>query len=86
MIITLRLVNDALVFAQNGVAIQPEGQGDIDISPGNVAEYGNRRVSVQGEFKAGQRYELCGNAEPTKNRKFFDLRTGKEVGHLTPPV
>ena len=83
MNISLALVNNALAFTQNGTTIAPGTRGDIDISPGNTATYGGNKVIVQGTFETGKTYELSGNAVPAKNKKFFEMATGKEVGHLS---
>jgi hypothetical protein len=82
MNISLHLVNNALAFAQNGTTIPAGGHGDIDLTPGNTATYGGNRVIVNGSFKTGVSYELCGNAVPAKNKKFYETATGKEVGSL----
>lgn len=81
MNINLRLVNNALNFSQNGTTIT--GDGEIDISPGNTATYGGNTVIVYGDFVSGKSYELCGNAVADKNKKFLELASGKEVGHLS---
>lgn len=82
MTITLQLINNALQFSQNGITLAPGDRSSIDLSPGKTAIYGGRKVTVEGTFRPGVTYELCGDQVSFKDKKFFELKTGLQVGFL----